>query len=256
MQSQIKSFLFILVVFCGIFWVAPEFIVHFLAIMPEPIGSRAELFREGIQTTLKITLTSAFIGLWVGLSTALLKLCPLSFARILSRVYIGVFQGTPLLTQVLFAYYALPVIVPGLNLNEFSAAVIALSLNVGAYNAEAIRAGILSVPQGQIDAAASLGFTKMKIYRYVILPQSIQVMLPPLMNNLVALLKDSAIVSAIGLLELTLTGNRITSETFQPVPILITIAGIYLLLTTLLSSSIYALTKLKQGERDTANFPH
>lgn len=112
---------------------------------------------------------------------------------------------------------------------------IALALNVGSYNAEAIRAGILAVHKGQTEAARSLGLSHYKTMRWVILPQAIRIVIPPLVNNLVALLKDSSLASSIGLLELTLTGNRITSETFRPVPVLLTVAFVYLILTTTLT---------------------
>jgi polar amino acid transport system permease protein len=98
-----------------------------------------------------------------------------------------------------------------------------------------IRAGILAVPKGQTEAAKSLGLSHFKTLRFVVLPQAFRIVLPPLVNNIVALLKDSSLVSAIGLVELSLSGSRISSETFQPVPVLTTVAFIYLILTTVLT---------------------
>jgi polar amino acid transport system permease protein len=103
---------------------------------------------------------------------------------------------------------------------------------VGAYNAEVIRVGIQAVPPGQSEADRSLGLSNIKTLRWVVLPQAIRIVVPPLVNNIVALLKDSSLASAIGLLELTLAGNRISSETFLPVPVLSTVALLYLIYTS------------------------
>jgi polar amino acid transport system permease protein len=111
-------------------------------------------------------------------------------------------------------------------------AVLALTVNVGCYNAEVIRAGIEAVPKGQTEAALSLGLSRFLTMRFIVIPQAFRIVVPPLINNIVALLKDSSLVSAIGLLDLTLAGNRISSETFLPVPVLTTVALIYLALTT------------------------
>jgi len=150
-----------------------------------------------------------------------------------------VLQGTPLIVQILFVYYALPELMPFLELNEFSAASLALSLNVGAYNAEVIRAGIEAISKGQFEAAQSLGLSKYQSMRFVILPQAIKIVIPPLINNVIALSKDSSLASAIGLLELTLTGQRISAETFLPVPVLTTIACVYLLITLVITLVTY-----------------
>ena len=134
--------------------------------------------------------------------------------------------------QILFVYLALPVIFPQLRLSDFNSAVIALALNVGAYNAEAVRAGILAISKGQVDAARSLGLSSYDAFRNVTLPQAIRISLPSLVNNLIGLLKDSSLAYAIGVVELTMVGNRVQAESFQPVPVFITIAAIYLSLTT------------------------
>lgn len=230
----VKMAVFLIGLFCflyGLFWV----IAHFLQMMPEPIGSRASLFAEGARVTLWLTLTAGSLGIFIGIFLGLSKLGRISFVRLPAAWFIWLMRGTPLLVQILFVYYALPVIAPVFKFNEFAAAMIALALNVGAYNAEAIRAGILAVPKGQREAARSLGLSPFKTMRWVILPQALRIVVPPLVNNIVALLKDSSLASSIGLLELTLTGNRITSETFRPVPVLITVACIYLILTTVLT---------------------
>ena len=129
----------------------------------------------------------------------------------------------------------LPELVPGLSLSEFSAAVVALALNVGAYNAEAIRSGLLAVPRGQLEAATALGLSKWHTFIDVSFPQAFKIALPPLVNNIVALLKDSSLAFTIGVVELTNAGSQVKSTSFQAVPVFITTAIIYLLLTTVMT---------------------
>lgn len=215
-----------------------------LSFMPEPIGSRSDLFIQGAENSLFITLYASAIGLLFGLVSGLFKSSTNILLRSISGIYIWLIRGTPVLVQILFAYYALPALVPGLNLDEFWAAVFALGLNVGAYNAEVIKTGIDAVPKGQVEAARSLGLSKFKTMRWVVLPQAIRIVIPPLVNNIVALLKDSSLASSIGLLELTLAGNRISSETFLPVPVLTTVACLYLIYTTAITTVTHYLKKI------------
>lgn len=226
-------------------------IAQVLERMPEPIGSRADLFVEGAKTTLYLTVVSGIIGLIVGTVVGLMRTGS-RWVRAPASFFIWLIRGTPLLVQILFVYNAVPPLLVGLGawlgnhlvghpiwkdlqLNEFWSAVVALSLNVGAYNAEVIRAGIQAVPRGQTEAARSLGLGAGQTMQQVILPQALRVVVPPLVNNLVALLKDSSLASAISLLELTLAGQRVSSETFLPIPVLTTVAAVYLALTTVLT---------------------
>ena len=124
---------------------------------PEPVGSRAELFMEGARRTLQLTLSAGTLGILVGLILGLLKLHSNFIIRSLSSSLIGLLRGTPLLVQIFFCYYAIPTLLPSLRLSEFLASMVALAFNVGAYNAEAIRAGILAIPKGQFEAAFSSG---------------------------------------------------------------------------------------------------
>ena len=202
---------------------------------PEPIGSRAELFLEGARVSLLLTLVAGGAGLVLGMVLALGRISAFWPVRGLAFSVIELLRGTPLLVQILFIYYALPILAPFLKLDEFSAACIGLALNVGAYNAEVIRAGIEALPRGQTEAAVSLGLSRFQTLRYIILPQALRIVTPPLINNGVALLKDSSLASSIGLLEVTLAGQRISSETFLPVPVLTTVAFLYLIMTTALT---------------------
>jgi polar amino acid transport system permease protein len=206
-----------------------------LALMPEPIGPAAQEFAEGTRVTVWLTLVSGIVGVVMGLLAAVAKLAPFPPVRWIADFYVWVIRGTPLLVQVLFVFLALPMIVPGLKLSDFASAAVALGVNVGAYNAEAIRAGILAVPKGQTEAARSLGLSPVQTFVDVVFPQSMKVALPPLVNNVVALLKDSSLAYVIGVVELSNIGNRVQAATFQPVPVFLATASIYLVLTTVLT---------------------
>ena len=143
---------------------ALAFLGQLLSFLPEPIGSNAQAFSDGARTTLWLTLVSGSVGLVLGTSAALGRTSRWRALRWIARFYIWVIRGTPLLVQILFVYFALPVLVPGLNLPDFAAAVVALGLNVGAYNAEAVRAGLLAVPRGQTEAARAGAGADARVY--------------------------------------------------------------------------------------------
>ncbi|NML45497.1 amino acid ABC transporter permease [Ramlibacter sp. G-1-2-2] len=212
-----------------------------LALLPEPIGNNAAQFAAGARMTLWLTLAAGTIGLMLGTLAALGRSSERAGPRAVAGAYLWIIRGTPLLVQILFFYFALPVLVPGWNLPDFAAAVVALAINVGAYNAEAIRAGLIAVPHSQRDAARALGMRPLQVQAHVVFPQAIRVALPPLANNVVALLKDSSLAFAIGVVELTNVGNRVQAATFQPLPTLAATACIYLLLTTWLTQAAGAL---------------
>ncbi len=206
-----------------------------LSLAPEPIGNNAQYFAEGTRVTVQLTLVAGVCGVLIGVLAALGKTSKVAVFRWVAATYIWAIRGTPLLVQVLFVYFALPALIPALKLGDFASACLALSFNAGAYNAEAIRAGLLAVPKGQIEAARSLGLSPWFTFIDVTFPQAFKISLPPLVNNIVALLKDSSLAYAIGVVELTNVGNRIQAATFQPLPILLTTATIYLLLTTVMT---------------------
>jgi polar amino acid transport system permease protein len=212
-----------------------------LSWLPDPIGNNAQQFALGARTTLALTVVAGAIGLVLGLAAALARTSGNPVAAGLSGFYIWLVRGTPLLVQILFVYFALPVLLPAVTLPDFAAAVIALAVNVGAYNAEAVRGALLAVPQGQRHAAVALGMRAREVLAHVVLPQAARVALPPLASNVVGLLKDSSLAFAIGVVELTNVGNRVQAVTFQPVATLATTACIYLLLTTVLTRFAAAL---------------
>ncbi|XXF79607.1 ABC transporter permease subunit [Myxococcaceae bacterium GXIMD 01537] len=201
---------------------------------PEPGGIQWDkvlrVLLRGLGMTLGVTALALLCGLPLGLLVALGRLTRLAPLRWLCSVYVEVLRGTPLLVQIIFIYYALPQLI-GLDLAPLAAAVLALALNSAAYVAESFRAGIASVDVGQMEAARSLGMTHAQAMRYVILPQAVRNVLPPLTNEAIALLKDSSLVSIIGLAELTRSGQELASQLAAPLAIWPAVALIYLLAT-------------------------
>jgi len=206
-----------------------------LSYLPEPIGNNAAFFAEGTRITVLLTVVAGLAGVVLGVLAALGKLSAVPPLRWLASGYIWVMRGTPLLVQVLFIFFALPVMLPMLQMNDFTSACVALGFNVGAYNAEAIRAGLLAVPKGQLEAARALGMSRWHTFIDITFPQAFKISLPPLVNNIVALLKDSSLAFTIGVVELTNAGSQVKSTSFQAVPVFIATAIIYLLLTTVMT---------------------
>lgn len=195
-----------------------------------PWGTVARVLLRGLGMTLGVTALALLCGLPLGLLVALGRLVRFAPLRALCSVYVEVLRGTPLLVQIIFIYYALPQLI-GLDLAPLAAAVLALTLNSAAYVAESFRAGIASVDVGQMEAARALGMTHAQSMRYVILPQAIRNVLPPLTNEAIALLKDSSLVSIIGLAELTRSGQELASQLAAPLAIWPTVALVYLVAT-------------------------
>ncbi len=164
----------------------------------------------------------------LGLTTALFRLSASFTARALARGYLELIRNTPLLIQIFFVYFVLS---PVLDIGAFASAVLALSLFEGAYAAEILRAGIVSLHRGQWEAAHSLGLGVFDTYRYVILPQAVRRVLPPLAGQGISLIKDSSLVSTIAIYDLTMQGQKIVAETFLAFEIWFTVAAIYLVLT-------------------------
>ena len=190
---------------------------------------------NGVWVTIQITAISLILAFWLGLLSALLRLSHSLAARLLARGYLELVRNTPLLVQLFLVYF---VLAPILDIGRFSSAVLTLSLFEGAYASEIFRAGIISIRQGQWEAAASLGLDAYHTYRHVILPQAIRWVLPPLTSQAVSLVKDSALVSTIAIYDLTMQGQAIISETYLVFEIWFIVAFVYLLITGTLSVCI------------------
>lgn len=186
----------------------------------------------GLGVTLHISALSMVFAFLIGMFIALLRLSGSPVGQLLARGYLEVIRNTPLLIQIFFIYFVLG---PVFGLARFPAAVLALSLFEGAYASEIFRSGILSVEKGQLEAAASLGLRQHLIYRLIILPQAIRVVLPPLTSQAISLIKDSALVSTIAIYDLTMQAQALISETFLTFEIWFTVAILYLVITVTLS---------------------
>lgn len=184
---------------------------------------------DGMKWTLILTFTSAFFGSILGLLAALARLSKSRILNILATMYVTLFRGTPLLLQILVVFGALPQM--GLTLSAFSSAVIAFSLNAGAYIAEIIRAAIQSVDKGQMEAARSLGLSYGQAMRRVILPQTYRRLLPPMMNELAALTKETSLASVVSIWEMLKVGQSIVSRTLLMVETYFWVAAGYLIVT-------------------------
>ena len=202
------------------------------------------LLMEGLGVTLQITAVSMGLMLAVGLGTALMRMSRSPVSKGVARVYMELIRNTPLLIQLFFLYF---VIAPILGISGFWAAIIALSLFEGAYASEIFRAGITSIETGQWEAAKSLGMGPYAMYRHIILPQAVRRVLPPLTGQAVSLVKDSALVSTVAILDLTQQGRIIDAQTFLTFEIWFTVAAIYLVVTLSLSGVARALEKRFNG---------
>jgi polar amino acid transport system permease protein len=187
-----------------------------------------EYFR-GAMMTLLLTICSLFFGILVGLVIALAQEKGTRIGRVATLAYLWLFRGTPVLFQIIFVYNVLPSF--GIRLSAFVSAVLALSLNEGAYMAEILRSGLQAVKKGQRVAGLALGMTSAQVMRYVVIPQAARIVLPPIGNQMIGMLKLSALVSVVAVEELLLVANQIASANFRYFEAL-TAAGIYYLALT------------------------
>jgi polar amino acid transport system permease protein len=187
---------------------------------------------DGVLLTLLIAVVSLMCTNIIGLLTALMRLGRSFIGRGIARIYLEVTRNTPLLVQIFFVYF---VVAPIFSIDRFAAGVLALSLFEGAYASEIYRSGIVSIARGQWDAAQALGMSRFSTYRYIVLPQAVRRVLPPLTSQGVSLIKDSSLLSVIAIAELTTQANTIVAETFLVFEIYFTIAAIYLVMAFVLS---------------------
>jgi polar amino acid transport system permease protein len=180
---------------------------------------------KGAEITLAASLLGVGLGVLVGVALAIAREAGGRTLQLLVRVYVSFARGTPLFIQILVIFFVLPAI--GFDVPKFYAGVIALSLNSGAYVSEIIRGGLTAVPSGQIEAARALAMPRRLIWWHILLPQVFVLILPPLTVEFIALIKASALLSVIGVVELTRTAQQIVAATFQPVGIWIATGALY-----------------------------
>lgn len=194
----------------------------------------------GLWMTVKISFISLFFAILLGLVFGLMRVSKNTVARDLALTYVEVIRGTPLLIQIFIVYFFIGTV---LDLDRFTAGVAALSIFTGAYVVEIIRAGIQSVPTGQMEAARSIGMSYSQAMAYVVLPQAFKRSLPPLAGQFINLIKDSSLVSVISITDLTKAGREVVSGSFAPFEVWFTVAALYLLVTGSLSWAIQLLEK-------------
>ena len=184
------------------------------------------LFLNGLKFTFLISLVALALALVTGIIACACRISGLKFLKYPVIAYIEVIRSTPLLVQIYFLYFGLPTL--GIRVPEIQTGIIALMLNSGAYIAEIIRAGISSVDQGQIEAGQSSGLNYVQRMRFIILPQALGVTVPPLLGQAIVLVKDTALLSLISVMELTRSGQTMTSERFMPSEAFLTVAFFYM----------------------------
>ncbi len=201
-------------------------------------GWRIGPLTQGLIVTIKLSLWSLIFALIIGLCIGLMRISSNITLKKLSITYIELIRGTPLLVQIFIVYFFFGTV---LDIDRFTAGVIALSVFTAAYVAEIIRAGIQAIPKGQMEASRSLGMNYVQAMVQVILPQAFKRTLPPLAGQFINLIKDSSLVSVISITDLTKAGREVVSGSFAPFEVWFTVAALYLILTSSLSWSIQRL---------------
>lgn len=211
--------------------------LHFDQIIPS-----IPFLLAGALVTLKYMILSLLLGSFLGIFLTLAKISHIRILRLLAQAYTSIFRGTPLLVQITLVYFAIPQIT-GYNFSPFQAGLIAFSLNSAAYVSEVIRGGIQAVDKGQFEAAQSLGIPYILTMRDIIFPQAIKNSLPGLVNEAIDLLKESALVSVFGELDLLRRANIVSAEKFIYFEPLIFVAAVYYVLVMILSQLARLLEK-------------
>lgn len=203
-----------------------EFYLNFIK------DDRWKYITDGVATTLKITFFAVLLGIALGFLVAIIrstyeKTHKLKFANFLCKLYLTIIRGTPVVIQLMIIYF---VIFQSVDIDKVFVAIIAFGINSGAYVAEIVRSGIMSIGNGQLEAGRSLGFNYLQTMRYIIMPQAFKNVLPALGNEFIVLLKETSVSGYIALQDLTKGGDIIRSRTYSPFMPLMAVAVIYLLL--------------------------
>lgn len=193
---------------------------------------------SGVKITVLISLLSIIIGIVIGLLSCLMDISKSKVLKGISKTYVWIIRGTPMIVQAIFVFYGVPqlfrLFLGKFTFSPFSAGVITLSLNAGAYLSEIFRGGINAVPKGQMEAARSLGFSYRKSMMKIVLPQSFKIALPSMVNQFIITIKDTSILSVIGLAELTNRANTYVGKTYQYFETYLFVAAYYLIVISIL----------------------
>jgi polar amino acid transport system permease protein len=214
-------------------------------VSPDPYWTIVKFIPDGVLRTFEVTVLSIACALVVGLFTGLGRISRITIINRIATIYVEIVRGIPLLVQIFYIYYALGKVV---QVPDIIAAVIAMTVCYGAYLGEIFRAGIQSIHKGQMEAAIALGLTRGQAMRHVILPQTVRVVLPPLGNEFIALLKDSSLVSILAISDLLRRGREYASKTFQYFEALTIVALVYLVMT-LFFSRLVAIMEERMSRR-------
>ncbi len=228
---------------------------------PDPFGRILLFVRDGIVVTVSITIASFVFILIVGMVGGLGRLARNRFIRGISTLYVEIVRGIPLLVQLIWWYFAFPVVIQQIGrwldipamanyqANAIFTAIAGLVFCYGAYMTEIYRAGIQSIPKGQTEAARSLGMSYFQAMRYVVLPQAVRVILPPVGNEFIALLKDSSLVSVVAVADLTRRGREFMAAHFNPIEVWAMVALLYLVMTLFSARIVAWIEKRTRFER-------
>lgn len=218
-------------------------IIVLIVNQPDPFKRIFFFVQDGIWVTISVTVISFVLMLVTGLIVALLRLSRNTVIKAIATSYVEIIRGIPLLVQLLFWYFAFPTVIQGIGkalhialfenylANPVAMAVIGLAFCYSAYMSEVYRAGIQSISKGQMEAARSLGMSYVQSMRYVILPQAVRVVLPPVGNEFISLLKDSSLISVVAVADMTRRGREFMAANFIPIETWVMVALLYLVMT-------------------------
>ncbi|QIB67869.1 amino acid ABC transporter permease [Aminipila butyrica] len=197
------------------------------------LSSFFKILIPGLVYTIPLTLISFALGLMLALLAAIVQVANVKVLKRIAQFYVWIIRGTPLLVQIFIIFYGLPSV--GIVLNPFPAAIIAFSLNVGAYAAETLRAAILSIPKGQLEAGYCVGLSYTQTMRLIILPQAFKNAFPPLFNSFIGLVKDTSLAASITVTEMFMATQQIAAKLYEPLILYCEVAVIYLIFCTVLT---------------------
>ncbi|AKG53667.1 amino acid ABC transporter permease [Dehalogenimonas sp. WBC-2] len=236
-------------------------ILLLVVVQPDPFKNIVVFARDGVLVTILVTVVSYFLMLIAGLFGGLGRLAKNKIIFGISTLYVEIIRGIPLLVQLIGWYFASPVIIQKIGTwlsyqplieyraNPIVTAILAITVCYGAYMSEIVRAGIQSIPKGQMEAARSLGMSHFQAMQFVILPQAFRVILPPMGNEFIALLKDSSLVSVVAVADLTRRGREFMAANFNPIETWAMVALLYLIMTLFAARVVSYIEKKTRYER-------
>lgn len=236
-------------------------IIILITTQPNPYGRILNFVSDGIWITIRTTAISFILVLILGLLVALARLSKILIIRGIATVYVEIIRGIPVLVQLFFWYFAFPAVLINIgktyqiqSLISYKAdpnfmAILGLTVCYAAYMSEVYRAGIQSISKGQMEAARSLGMNYIQAMRYVILPQAVRVILPPVGNEFITLLKDTALVSVVSVSDLTRRGREFMAANFMPIQTWVIVSLLYLVMTLIAARVVHYIEQKTKIER-------